>query len=541
MLELEIHRLLLEFQSSAEQFREVLALRQRMQSVAERLLAEMLNQQTVHLPRDVWVFIDRLQITLPRDLGDYDDITLSKLWAGWLVRTIQEYLDGRRSDVVVFLAERELIRELVRLFLHGETFPWWADSLTCGSGIVAYDRWITLFETSSRVELLAEVLLENPRWQRPLFGRLMVSERREFIRRMAERLSNTFSPLPLSDWTHSDGSVKSPLESPELPVRMDVEGAVRHADYWQKLLPEMFAEPALRRRIRESVYDRTDPINPGQTSEIEELDCEKHDTPQRPSERERHGVSNRSASWDTDSSEPRTESKSSRERVSWEVGDKPDPPHSGSSTSLRDGVSASEPRPSTPQNDSDNRPGNSMDSREWIEKSAWWSQAGGIVLLYPWLSAFMRECREHPWLSAGGVHDLASQRLLALVAVVDPEDTSLLVDPLMQLLVGGYPGNSVVATTSEQVIPSEFQDEAHALLRKFAALLPGFEQSSAGYLREQFLRRGAIVEPLREDAFLVRLQPKPLDVMLRRLPYPLGPFRLLENRTFHVELEQNNA
>lgn len=82
---------------------------------------------------------------------------------------------------------------------------------------------------------------------------------------------------------------------------------------------------------------------------------------------------------------------------------------------------------------------------------------------------------------------------------------------------------------------------AAVLLRVWAFWLNGFERSSTGYLLEHFVRRpGRIVT--HRDGHQVVLEPRPLDLVLRRAGYldPLRPpaplaatrlaFRIRENR-----------
>jgi hypothetical protein len=155
------------------------------------------------------------------------------------------------------------------------------------------------------------------------------------------------------------------------------------------------------------------------------------------------------------------------------------------------------------------------------------SRAGGLVLLYPWLADYLDEASgalgrsASPALAEVAEPDL---RRVALAVLADPADTELRSDPLVMVLAGQHPGAQV------PLIPDGTPAErpAEATLRRFAAALPGFAQSSAAYVRTRFLLRPAWLE---EDAdglgtLGVELGQMPLDIALSRLPYPLGLFKL---------------
>jgi hypothetical protein len=161
------------------------------------------------------------------------------------------------------------------------------------------------------------------------------------------------------------------------------------------------------------------------------------------------------------------------------------------------------------------------------EAEAWWSRAGGLVLLYPWLADLLAEDVEPGT-------ELA-YRLWALAAVVSPGDEeSLLPDPLVRALAGDDPGPPF-RPVEQPAEADSLVDRADGVIHSFAACLPGFEGSTPGYLRRFLLERGALVARLPEGGFGVRLEPAPLDPLLARLPYPLSSFRFAWSEPISVE------
>ena len=68
-------------------------------------------------------------------------------------------------------------------------------------------------------------------------------------------------------------------------------------------------------------------------------------------------------------------------------------------------------------------------------------------------------------------------------------------------------------------------DSATRVLAAFAALLPGFEQSTAAFVRQSWIARLGLLD-LDREPFLLTAAIHPLDVMLPRLPYPVGLIKL---------------
>jgi len=148
------------------------------------------------------------------------------------------------------------------------------------------------------------------------------------------------------------------------------------------------------------------------------------------------------------------------------------------------------------------------------------SSWGGLVLLHYRLRPYLEKTAD----SEPGLDPL-EVRTAALALLVD--DLEATVDPLVRLLAG-HPDWS---TSPDDPNPVVWRDRtvaaarADRLLQDFASDLPGFGASSPGFVREQWVRRRAL---LFEDppAVLLTLERRPLDLVLDRLPYPIGALRL---------------
>ena len=142
--------------------------------------------------------------------------------------------------------------------------------------------------------------------------------------------------------------------------------------------------------------------------------------------------------------------------------------------------------------------------------------AAGLVLLYPWLADHCRQAEAlHPDLDGLDV------RAAALAAILD--DPALADDCLVGLLAGRR------EPPARQQIRVELSAEVTAsgtrVLASFAALLPGFGNSTAVYVRDSWIRRLGVVHRDRDPVLLVAAT-NPLDVVLPLLPYPLGLVKL---------------
>ncbi|MPY55728.1 contractile injection system tape measure protein [Streptomyces spongiae] len=160
-----------------------------------------------------------------------------------------------------------------------------------------------------------------------------------------------------------------------------------------------------------------------------------------------------------------------------------------------------------------------VDGRTTAVETAAVTRGAGLVLLYPWLA---EHCRRAEDLHAG--LDGLAVREAALAAIVDPDDPALADDPLVGLLAG-----RTSSEPAELRVPLARQDEvaesAARVLASFAALLPGFERSSPGFVRGSWIARLGVVDRDR-DPELLTAATRPLDVVLPRLPYPVGLIKL---------------
>jgi hypothetical protein len=148
------------------------------------------------------------------------------------------------------------------------------------------------------------------------------------------------------------------------------------------------------------------------------------------------------------------------------------------------------------------------------------TRVAGVVLVYPWLADLCRTAVDlHP--DAEPSHP----RRVALAALADPEDANLVDDPLVRFLAGAPED----ATPAAGLAPLDAVDEVRAaaedVLRRFVALLPGFERSSATFVRDSWLLRTGLLDVGYDPATLLA-RTAPLDVVLPLLPYPVGALRL---------------
>jgi hypothetical protein len=149
------------------------------------------------------------------------------------------------------------------------------------------------------------------------------------------------------------------------------------------------------------------------------------------------------------------------------------------------------------------------------------TRAAGLVLLYPWLADHCRRAEAlHPRLEPVDVREAA------LAAVVDPDDPSLVDDPLVRLLAGRPPAAGVESRARMPLSGArEVAESASGVLAGFAGLLPGFERSSEAFVRASWVVRAGLLDTDR-DPVLLTAAAHPLDVLLPRLPYPVGLLKL---------------
>jgi hypothetical protein len=117
-------------------------------------------------------------------------------------------------------------------------------------------------------------------------------------------------------------------------------------------------------------------------------------------------------------------------------------------------------------------------------------------------------------------------REAALAAVVDPDDPTFADDPLVRLLAGYHAGHEVEPRVRTPLSGArEIAESAGGVLAGFTALLPGFERSSEAFVRASWVARAGLLDTDR-DPVLLTAATHPLDVLLPRLPYPVGLLKL---------------
>jgi hypothetical protein len=150
------------------------------------------------------------------------------------------------------------------------------------------------------------------------------------------------------------------------------------------------------------------------------------------------------------------------------------------------------------------------------------SRVGGLVLLSPWLADLCRDLTErHRDL------DPVTVRRHALAALAAPSDPAAAEDPLVRLLAGDRAPAVAQARSPLAPVPDPegLARAAEEVLARFAGLLPGFERSTPGFVRGEWIARAGLLDTEASPARL-SLQRRPLDVVLHRLPFPVGLFRL---------------
>lgn len=146
------------------------------------------------------------------------------------------------------------------------------------------------------------------------------------------------------------------------------------------------------------------------------------------------------------------------------------------------------------------------------------TRAAGLPLLYPWLAD---HCRAAVEALPGELP--AAVRAVALAALIDEDAAALRDDPLVRHLAGLRPEDPPVPSPAYDT--TALRDAAADVVRSFAALLPGFQHSSTGFVRDEWLRRPGLLD-LERDPALLTARSLPLDIALGTLPYPIGLFAL---------------
>lgn len=140
---------------------------------------------------------------------------------------------------------------------------------------------------------------------------------------------------------------------------------------------------------------------------------------------------------------------------------------------------------------------------------------GGLVFLYPWLGSYLE-------LSDRSVGTELESRLAALTALLGAAEVRPQ-DPLLMVLAGADPGTRVDVPQVAATDTAELEEAIDEIYAAFVSMLPG--AWSARVLTTDLLIRHGQLE--REaDMWTLTLQPRPLDLVARSVPYPLTSFRL---------------
>jgi hypothetical protein len=477
---------------------DALALRQRLVTTGRTHLPQAL----AHALRDdgeLRVLVERIRVDLDFDASEYDDVTLAALWAGRVARALGE-LDGSRPGVHVFRSTPAFLSGAVGEVLEHGRLSWVYAELGCGEGALRPAEFLARIRPAKLVRSLVAALAADERLALRLYDGLASDERRSVTAslRGEERwgawtaaASRTAGAAARPQAGHDQGrsaGVDTPASS-----------SLRRGGPPGR--PEVAARPSRRSRAEEPSLAAW--LGAIRTAAAEDA------------RRIRFGAPPEAAPplSSTSPAAPRT------------ISDAP-------ATTPADAAAADAPaspartgdRQAAGRGPSEGTDDSTSTAAEHFQRVAWWSHAGGLVLLYPWLHDYLSGELPVPE-PLHGVDPVVAARLWALAALGSDDPEPLVGDPLARLLAGAEPTDE--ATPPLRAEPCPALDAARArVLSDFAALLPGLEGSSAEYVRRWFILREALVEPVEEGVLLVRLAGGPLDVLLERLPYPLGAFRL---------------
>jgi hypothetical protein len=446
------------------------------------------------------VFAERVTVALDFDPDDYDDVTTALLWAGRVRRALDDErsLASSPAAVEVFEDDREFFGRAALAFASTGELPWIYEELACGAGRPSIRAFLSSFDTRARVAAFAAALERRRDAAAALWERLDASEREAVVEALegGRAWGDWSEPVRRSGSERADEpgatAPRGRRPAPAAGRSAAADDAVRPQGPEHESPIERSPEPAAngfeRFRAALTTCARTGAAAVRHRGELRAAARQEAEAPRtEPSRPPRSG--------------PDAGASSTAEALGADRLDEPVAPES-------------EPDVETAE-----RPG---------EAEAWWSHAGGLVLLYPWLADLLAEETEP------GCELTFRLRALAAVAAPGAEE-ALLSDPLVRVLAGDDPGTSF----RRQVPPREaeaLRERADGVVRSFAACLPGFERSSPEYLRRYLLDRGALVARLRDGGFGARLEPAPLDPVLVRLPYPIASFRFAWSEPISVEL-----
>jgi hypothetical protein len=451
--------------------RTALELRTRLASTARTHLPESLERRIdARGPRRV--FVDRVAVRLDFDPSAYDDVTVATLWAAAIAREL-DGAGGEAAGVRVFADDAEFVSAaVVEAATRGE-LSWVFAELGCGTGRVAARAVLAALPDEAAVRAVVTALAASPAAALALARRLEAYERSLLACVLEGTLA--WSALGLSP-TAARAAVTE-TEGRALPPA----GAREPAD--QRRGPSSRAgAPARPAAPRRAAYAQSSAPGAAHLAELIGRAAAGGFAALR---------------WDETAAAQARERRERRDAA-------------GHARAAAHSARAEHDARTREERTADAEP--AADGVR--EGNAWWTTAGGLVYLYPWLGDLLdgRELRERVW---------------ALGAIVEPDAEQPLVDPLVRLLAGDDPARD----PEPPLLPDDEDRAAHAadaerLLAGFAALLPGFAGSTPGYLRANVVHRGALLEPLADGSHRLLLEPAPLDPVLERLPYPLAAFRL---------------
>ena len=486
-----------------EQGDRALRLRGRLVGTARTHLPEALAHSLDDGRSERRIFAERVCVELDFDPDDYDDVTTAVLWAGRVRAALQLEAAAAGGGVEIFESDAAFYGRAALEYARSGELPWFFAELPCGVGRPEPRAFLDAFDTPERVVALARALAERPDAAGSLYARLGETERRTAV----EALEGTRS---WGEWAVE----ASPSEAPAGARRVDA------------------AEPA--------AYDEANADAAATAAAAGDAAAQRAARPRTSAAR--------------DDEQPATPATLARWRAALErvargaatvtIGPaRPAPPRdepalpASRAPARPPAAAAAEPaQAATPAEAAPEPHGEEPASAEAAPEdalsteTAWWTRVGGLVLLYPWLADLLE-----PDVPVG---DELAFRSWALAAVMRPEEEELvLADPLVRVLAGDDPSRRPPRLAPPADL-DRVREAAGGVIRSFAGCLPGFEESSPEYLRRFVLERGALVAALPEGGFGVRLEPMPLDPVLLRLPYPLGPFRFAWTEQISVELRR---
>jgi hypothetical protein len=475
MTQAEVTRMHLRCSAPLGREEEALALRARLERTARLHLPGALDP--LFAPAGERVFAERVNVRLDFDPGDYDDVTVAALWAGRIAAVLDGSDAGARSvRIVRFASDREFDAAALAEVASTGRLGWMFAELGCGTGSVSAAEVAAAFAALDPARLLGvvETLAARKDLARGLYERLAPAERTRTLERFAGVLGVPPQAIGLAvEFGHGAPAESSAAQGGNRrPARRAVTGADRAEDSRDEAhsVPDL-AWSSWIRAIAELMAAASGRAANGQT-------------PAPPGSHTFHDEGVEAAR--------RDQRRADRE-------DK-------ATVETPRGVDADDPQR---EPEADPSPG----------AAGRWSRVGGLAFLYPWLADYLAE--QPPLLGLAAVQ----ARLWALVALAEPADPSLVHDPLVRLLAG----DDLEREREEAPAPEgldALEQPAQAVLAAFAAALPGFGESTPGFVRAHFLARGALVEPLPEEGFRLVLEPAPLDPILELLPYPVDSFRL---------------